>query len=136
MVPLRFHGGRYKFKLWDYQLKTVFAAERHGLCYRGAMQRFSRNWIRIAAALVFLAASPMHAASPYDDYYDSYPAAANGQQPAYPADNDAYYTPPGSYTDNDAYYVAPGSYYQYETPQPQSQGGCNTIGESPSCGGG
>lgn len=89
------------------------------------------------ASLIFSAMLSMavtaHAASPYDDYYDSYQQPdADPTQSVPVTDNDSYYTAPGQYpTDNDAYYSAPGT---YAYPQAPSSSNCNTIGDVPSCG--
>ena len=101
-------------------------------------------------ALILAPLASSHADSLYDDYYEynMQPAAPVQPQrravvpvaPAVPAvrpiDNDSYYSAPVQYpTDNDAYYSAPGSYdYRYPYQQGGSSGGCNTIGELPSCG--
>lgn len=73
------------------------------------------------------------AASPYDDYYDSYGSYEQPENaPPMPVDNDSYYSAPGTYvTDNDVYYTppdSPGGTYSAQTNP------CNTIGDMPSCG--
>lgn len=102
------------------------------------MKRVRTMGIQFLSVLALVAASPLHAASPYDDYYDSYQQPENGAATAAaPIDNDAYYSAPGQYpTDNDAYYSAPGSYSSGYATQQQASGGsnCNTIGDMPSCG--
>jgi|GEM_PF-5880266 len=103
------------------------------------MKRVRTMGIQFLSVLALVAASPLHAASPYDDYYDSYQQPENGAATAAaPIDNDAYYSAPGGQypTDNDAYYSAPGSYSSGYATQEQASGGsnCNTIGDMPSCG--
>lgn len=97
------------------------------------------RWHRIIPSLVMSvlalsAAGPLYAASPYDDYYNSYQQSDSQPAVAAPIDNDAYYSAPGQYpVDNDAYYSAPGTYSSGYATQGQSSN-CNTIGDMPSCG--